>query len=380
MKLQYIIKTIGMLVLVLASSCGNSSSEPENSMVIDEHDNKTIEVTKAQFEHGSMVIGKLEMKEFPETIEATGIIDVPPQNRAVVSAIMGGYIKNTPLLIGDLVKKGQAVATIENPEFISIQQNYLELKEQLSYLKSEYDRQKTLMAENITSQKSFLKAESEYKTAQARYTGLRKQLKMLHISPSQVENGNITSVVTLYAPISGSVTEMNATRGLYVSPASEILEIIDNDHIHIELSVFEKDIMKVKKDQAIRFTIPEASSEIFDASVHLVGTAITTNRTIKVHGHLEDDEKHNFLTGMFVEAKIVISNSEKVSLPNTAIVEMAAKNYVLVLRKQETGNYNFEQVLVDIGMSNEGFTTILNAENFKETDQFLTKGAFNLIQ
>jgi cobalt-zinc-cadmium efflux system membrane fusion protein len=303
-----------------ASSCGNSSSENEKNTVIEESTHDTIEVTNTQFEHADMVIGTLETKNFPESIETTGLIDVPPQNRAIVSAIMGGYIKNTPLLIGDMVKKGQAVATIENPEFIDMQQKYLELKEQLTYLQSEYNRQKTLFAENITSQKNYLKAESKFNTAKAGYTGLRKRLNMLNISPSQVENGNITSVVTLYAPISGSVTEMNATKGLYVSPATKILEIIDNDHIHIELSVFEKDIMNVKKDQVIRFSIPEASSEIYDASVHLVGTAITANRTIKVHGHLEEDEKHNFLTGMFVDAKIVTSNSEMTSLPDTAIV------------------------------------------------------------
>ena len=71
---------------------------------------------------------------------------------------MGGYIKKTPLLIGDVVKKGQLLVTIENPDFITLQQEYMEVKQQLVYLASEYDRQKTMREENITSQKSFSKS------------------------------------------------------------------------------------------------------------------------------------------------------------------------------------------------------------------------------
>ncbi|WP_297764440.1 efflux RND transporter periplasmic adaptor subunit [uncultured Muriicola sp.] len=182
-----------------------------------------------------------------ETVKATGIIEVPPQNKAVVSAFIGGYIKDTPLLIGDEIKKGQSLLTIENPEFVTLQQNYLETRQQLSFLKAEYERQKQLIAENISSQKSFLKAESDYKGKLALYNGLKHKLKMLNFSIEKVEEGDIRSVATIYAPIFGSITKMNVSKGMYVSPSDEILEITDNDHIHLELSVFEKDIMKLLK-------------------------------------------------------------------------------------------------------------------------------------
>ena len=68
---------------------------------------------------------------------------------------MGGYIKDNPLLIGDAVKKGQVLITLENPEFVALQQQFQELAEQLDYLKSEYERQQALVAENITSKRIF---------------------------------------------------------------------------------------------------------------------------------------------------------------------------------------------------------------------------------
>jgi len=367
-------------LLLVLSACGDTKSETtqaetENKTIIDDR----IQVTEAQFTQSKMILGSLEDKPFPTVVSVNGMIDVPPENRAIVNAPMGGYIKTTPLLIGDKVSKGQALVTIENPEFVTLQQHYLEVNEQLTYLKSEYDRQVTMKAENITSQKSFLKAESEYKTAVARHRGLDKQLRMLNISPSRVREGNISAVVAIYAPISGSITKVNVTKGSYVSPATEIMEIIDNDHIHLELSVFEKDIMKIKKGQKIDFKIPEASTEIFKAEVHLVGTSIETNRTIKVHAHLEDESKANFLTGMFVEANVITDSAFAKALPSESIIVVDEVAYVLVLDKKEGDTYYFKQEEVVVKESYNGYSVIAPKNGFEPNTQFLTKGAFNLL-
>ncbi|VAW18381.1 Probable Co/Zn/Cd efflux system membrane fusion protein [hydrothermal vent metagenome] len=372
-----------ILAITLALSfvnCGGSKKESNNdASETEEISNNNIKLTKAQFEQSAMKLDGLEEKSFPVIVKTNGMIDVPPENRAVVSATMGGYIKKTPLLIGDIVKKGQVLVTIENPEFVSLQQEYLEIKEQLVYLKSEYERQKTLFDENITSKKNYLKTQSEYKTAQAKYNGLRKQLSMLNISPTNVENGTITTTATIYAPISGSITKMNVTKGTFVSPATPIMEIIDNDHIHIELSVFEKDIMKVKKDQRITFKIPEASTGTFEAEVHLIGTSINENRTIKVHGHPKDESKNNFLIGMFVEASIITDSIMSKAIPSEAIVAIDNSSYVLILESENGDEYTFKQIEVKTGSSYEGYTAIDAANTFDASTRFLTKGVFNLV-
>jgi cobalt-zinc-cadmium efflux system membrane fusion protein len=373
-------KIVTLSIVFALFSCGeknNQSTEGENQS--KEITDDRISVTEAQFTHSNMTLGNIEEKSFPIVVNANGMIDVPPENRAVVNAIMGGYIKTTPLLVGDKVKKGLILVTIENPEFVSMQQQYMEVNEQLTFLKAEYDRQVTMKAENITSQKSYLKAESDYKTAVARHTGLDKQLRMLNISPSRVRKGEITSIVSIYAPISGSITKVNVTKGTYVSPANEIMEIIDTDHIHLELSVFEKDIMKVKKDQEINFKIPEATSDTYKAEVHLVGTSIEANRTIKVHGHLENDSNHNFLTGMFVEANIITDSHLANALPSESIIVIDGTSYVLVLDKKEGDIYYFNQEEVAVKDNYNGFSEIENTDVFKSNTQFLTKGAFNLI-
>lgn len=372
-------KIIQLSIVISLFNCTSKEKTTVEETTNNTNATNLIEVTKAQFKNNSMTIGKLEEKTFPTIVSVNGMVDVPPENKAIVNAKMGGYIKTTPLLIGDKVTKGQVLVTIENPEFVTLQQNYMEIQGQLSYLKADFNRQKTMLAENITSQKSFLKAESNYKTALAKFNGLHKQLTMLHISPENVLNGNFTSETTIYAPISGSVTKVYVNRGSYVSPASIIMEIIDNSHIHLELSVFEKDILKIKKEQEINFKIPDASSKVFKAEVHLIGTALEENRTIKVHAHLEDESHSNFLTGMFVNADIITDSVLEKALPNEAIVVIDDKSFVLVLNKTDENNYYFEQKEVDIKESYNGYKVVKNANTFSSNTQFLTRGTYNLL-
>ncbi|NNG11231.1 MAG: HlyD family efflux transporter periplasmic adaptor subunit, partial [Arenibacter sp.] len=169
-------------------------------------------------------------------------------------------------------------------------------------------------------------------------------------------------------------------KGMYVSPADEIMEIINLDHIHLELSVFEKDILTIKKNQPIRFTIPEASPKNFEAAVYLVGTAIDPDsRTVKVHGHLHDDENHNFAVGMFVEANIITEEKSQLALPNEGILTMDEKQYVLAVSSQDGQHLILEAKEVKVGDSYNGFTALTDIGNLKKDDQLIVQGGFNIL-
>ncbi|RED46656.1 cobalt-zinc-cadmium efflux system membrane fusion protein [Winogradskyella eximia] len=372
MKNLYII-----LFSMVFLACGNEKNN-DTEVVSTKEDHDHITITKAQFDSEKMVFGNLSEFDFNESINVNGMIDVPPQNKSSISTFIGGYITKTPLLIGNEVKKGQLLVTLQNPEYIEIQQNYLEVAEQLNYLKSEFNRQKTLFDEQITSEKNYLKAESSYKSNLAHYNGLRKKLQMMNISPKRVEQGQISSSINLYAPIEGYVTKVNVSNGTYVSPSDVILEIVDTDHIHLELSVFEKDIMKVKKGQKIKFKIPEASEDTFTAEVHLVGTTIDENsRRVNVHGHV-DNEDANFIVGMFVEAEIITESSKHLGLPKAALVLEEDDAFVLVLNEKINNEFHLNKVKINIGKETEDAFEILNAEILKDK-QILVKGIGMLV-
>ena len=371
---------IYILIFSLAIiACGKSEKEL-NTVSENKETPNTVTVTSSQFNTEKMQLGTLSEQWFNDVVKTTGFIDVPPQNKASISTFIGGYIKRTPLLIGDKVKKGQLLVTLENTEFVEIQQQYLEVAEQLRYLKSEYKRQETLFNEKITSQKNYLKAESTYKSTLALYKGLRKKLAMMNISLNSLKNGNISSRVNLYAPIEGYVTKVNVSNGSYVSSADEILEIINTDHIHLELSVIEKDILKIKKNQQIKFLIPEATDSIYSAKVHLVGTSINKkDRTIKVHGHIEDDEHTNLIMGMFVEANIITTSKKRMALPKDAVFKIDDSYLILVLKNKKEGVYTFNKIKIEVGKQSKEFIEVLNADKLKDKE-VITKGAFMLVE
>ena len=181
MKYTYI-----LIISVLFLACGNKEKATENSKEIVVNNN-LIEISQQQFKSEGMQLGTLSEQTFNTVIKANGNIDVPPENKASVSTFIGGYVTKIPLLVGDKVKKGQLVASLKNTEFIEIQQQYLEISAQLNFLKNEFNRQKTLFKENITSQKNYLQAESTYKVGLARYNGLRQKLQMMNINPDAVD-------------------------------------------------------------------------------------------------------------------------------------------------------------------------------------------------
>lgn len=365
-----------LFIFILFIACGGSEeNKPE---IVEETNTNEIVVSKQQFENQKIELNKLANHTFNKSIRTTGFIDVPPENRANVSTFVSGYVKKTPLLIGDKVTKGQLIVVLENIEFVEIQQQYLEIAENLSYLKSEFKRQQTLYNEKIASEKNFLKAKSIYKSSLASYNGLRKKLQMMNIDLANLAQGNISSTINIYAPIDGFVTKVNISTGSFVSSTSSIVEIINTDHIHLELLVFEKDILKIKEGQKIKFNIPESSNQNFNAEVHLIGTSIDNkNRTIKIHGHLEN-EKTNFVTGMFVNAEIITNKKTSKALPKEAVIEVNNSFYVLVLKSKKNDIYAFEKVKITIGESNESYVEILNINDLTNKE-IATKGVYMLI-
>ncbi|WP_339610694.1 efflux RND transporter periplasmic adaptor subunit [uncultured Planktosalinus sp.] len=363
-----------ILLTLVFTACKNS----ENPTPETEADTNLITLTKAQFQSNAFEIGRFSQQSFTTYIRTQGVIDVPPQNKAEIHAMMGGFVKNISLLVGDKVEKGQVLVTLENPEFISLQQEYLETREQLEYLRSEQERQTILLEENITSQKNFLKADSNYKTAVARLESLKKRLLLLHLNPEKIQSGSLSSQVQLRSPISGFVSSISVNSGTYVSEIEPVMEVVNNDHMHLEMQVFERDIPQLKKEQTIVFKIPETTTDLFIGTVHLIGTTVDNQtRTTQVHGHIPDSIASRFAVGMFVEALIETGSTTTLALPKDAVVEVEGSFFVLL--KEDTEGFQFKKVLVQSGKEHNGFIEIKNADTFPASAQFLVKGAYNLI-
>lgn len=380
-----------LLSTMMITSCNrpdHNADETEDAHEAEHQD--IVMLSTEQAEVAGITLGKLERKQLSGTIKVNGVLDVPPQQLISISTPMGGFIRNTSLLQGSKVKKGEVIATIENLEFIQLQQDYLEAKSQFELTQADYERQLALAKENVNSQKTIQQSKTAYITWQARYKGLREKLKTLNFDMAGVEAGNFTNAIRLYSPIHGYVTEVNVNIGKFVSPADVLFEIVDTEHLHAELIIFEKDVAKVKIGQNVRFTLANESEER-EATVYLIGREISPDRTIRIHCHIKTEDTE-MLPGMYLSALVETGGALVPALPNEAIIDYQGSKFIFVSVAEHTEeearpgenettedpHQAFQMVGITPGISELGYTEVSLPDSLVDAD-VVVKGAYALL-
>lgn len=366
-----------IITLLILTSCNSKTSESvelEPDQISDE-----ITISKSQFEGMKMQLGEMSEQSFDKKIKATGIIEAENNAKAVVAVHFGGLVNDISWKTGEYVSKGQLLFTLSSPEAVNLQQEYLNARAQLEYLKSESERQELLAKENAVAAKQALKAISEYKVMQSLLQSASEKLKLMRISVTALNEGHIVSNIPVYAPISGHISVINIKKGSYLAPAENAMELVNTANLHLALQVFEKDIMDVRKGQKIDFKIPVSGSKSYQAAVYLTGKSISGEKRItEVHGHFQTNYPE-LLPGMFVEANIITESLTLTALPEEAIVRNDTQTWIYVLSIADENSYVFKKITIFTGETQNGFTAILNADALKSYNQFLIKGAYDIL-
>lgn len=357
-------------------SSPSAEKEPEKEPVHEESDIVTL--TPEQHKLSEITLGDIELKELSGTTKVNGMLDLPPQSLVSISTPLEGIVKSTSMLQGKRVAKGALVAIMQNPEFIQMQQDYLDYKSQLQFLKQELDRQEELAKENVNSKKALQKARSEYQSVSARLLGQRSKLSIMNISFPALEKGQIQKTFNLYTPMAGYVTQVNTNIGAFASTTDVLFKIADTEHLHAELTVFEKDVPKLKLGQKVRFVLANEEKERM-ATVYLIGREISKERTVQIHCHL-DKEDTQLLPGMYLKAYVESGMNKVEALPDAAIVEFEGKKFVFIDQPAAKGNntYRYRMMEVKTGVAENGYTQVSFAEQINDV-KVVIKGAYDLL-
>lgn len=388
MNIKSITKISALLLsIILITACGNNDNK-ENGTTAETNvkqgetsSNRVhkISLTKAQYNLASIETGKVEMRNLSNIIKINGLIAVEPKSMASVSAPLGGYIKSAALIPGERVKKGQVIATIENPEFINIQQNYLESLSKLQFLEEEYQRQQKLRDEDINSAKTFQQITSELNVMKARIKGYEQQLELAGINKTSVQKGNITRTANLYAPISGFVKVSNKNIGDYVTPQDIIFELINLDDIHLALNVFENDLGMLEEGQSVKFSLANENNFNRVAKIFLIGKSAGENRSIPVYCHITTDQK-GLLPGMYVKAWVETGTQQQMAVPRDAIVQLEGKDFIILELSEKNGSINFQLEQIKKGVEQEGYTAITLSDALDINSAIIvTKNAYSIM-
>lgn len=345
---------------------------PEGSAVIF--------LTEEQFATMEMEWGNPVIGDFSDEISVQGTVGVPVEGMQEISAYFGGYVSELKLMEGQAVRKGQVLFYLENPDFIRLQQDYLETSSQLAYLKAEFERHKTLYGEQISAQKNYLKADADYQGALAKSQSLKKQLSLINIDAAQLTPENIRAKVPVLSPINGFVEDVHVVPGAFLPASGKALSLLNKDHLHIELVMFEKDAPRVHPGQMVEVSLPDSPGKSMMAQVYVVGQSIDDSRQINVHAHLaNEEEEKDLIPGTFVQARVQLDPQQSWSVPEDALVEVDGAYFVLVQREKTAQGFKLEKVEVVPGSKSHGMVAIQPVEGLDETSVVLVKGGFNLL-
>jgi cobalt-zinc-cadmium efflux system membrane fusion protein len=347
-------------LLLFLSACGDK--QPATYGAAETPEINIISLTDEQFKNAGITTGKIETKDVSSVLKLNGQIDVPPQNMVSISVPLGGYLKSTKLLPGMHVNKGEAIAVIEDQQYIQLQQDYLTAKARIGYLENEYKRQKDLNQSKAASDKAFQQAEAGQK------------LQLAGINVRNISESSIARSVNIYSPINGFVSKVNVNIGKYVSPTEVLFELVNPTDIHLALKVYEKDLNKLYIGQKVISYTNNNPEKKHYGEILLIGRDLSADRNTEVHCHFEDYDK-SLVPGTYMNAEVQIKNVKAAAIPREALVEFEGRQYLYKV----VGKNRFEMTEVSIGESENGYTEILKATDRLSQATFVIKGSYSLL-
>jgi len=380
-----IISKISILSLGLAfllGSCNSGSKQAVEAEAPEVLPDDIVELRADQIQVAGIRFGGVEMKSLSPTLKVNGLVSVAPQNQATVCMPLGGFIKSTTLFPGNPVRKGQTLAIIENQDFVDIQQNYLEAKNKLDYAGAEYKRHTELFKEDVYSEMNVQQVTVDYLNLKALVKSLEQKLLLVGIDPKHLSEDNISSTVNLVSPISGYLKSVNINIGKYVTPTDVLFEIVNNDHLLLELILFEKDASRISQGQTIRFFINNETEE-HTAVITQPGKSVSEDKTFRAYASVTGPCS-NMMPGMYVNAYIRESDDLVPALPDEAIVSFDDKDYIFVYEKEKTEDgkpfTEYRMIRIKKGVTGEGYTGVIFPEGFDAAGaKIVIKGAYSLL-
>ena len=299
MKSYFVYLTAALMMA--ACSGGNSSDvDSQTSDSVDKSDSVEI---KANADSVG-IDGVSSATNVANSPTFNGVIMVSPQQNATVSLTMGGKVHSLKVMPGQAVARGQVIASIDNPEYIDLQQTYLDAFAQTEYLEKEYKRQSDLSANDASSQKKMQQSKAEYLSMHSRLSAAASRLKTLGVNPASVKLNGIQPYLLVKAPINGFVTNLNVNLGKYLDAGEPICDVINKSQPLIQLTVYERELNLMRVGRPVEFRVNGMGKKTFNAQIVSIDQSVDAkDYSIKVYAKVMASNS-NFRPGMYIRAKL----------------------------------------------------------------------------
>jgi cobalt-zinc-cadmium efflux system membrane fusion protein len=375
-----------MVPLALAAVLGGCGQEKTSKEQPSDEANRPVIVTltQASIKEIGLHIEIITRKPFTQYSVIPAKVLANQDNEALVGSLVQGRVCKVFVKAGDYVKAGQELMLVEGLEIGEIKAGFLSAKANLEYQRTNYERQKKLLEENIGAQKNLLETQNEYEKARAEYNAEKNRINAIGLTDSEVIDGKSSrsdvrsdehgsGTLPIKSPINGSIVERNVVIGQLIEATTTAFKIVNLSSVWVDGQIYEKDAGKITDKTSAHFVASSYPGEPFSGKVTYIGQMIdekTRTITIRaefnnVHGKLKPQ--------MFGELKIPEeNNSTAILVPAEALIKIDNADCVFIQKEDTT----FEKIPVTVCCAQNELVEI--TKGLEDGNKIVVKGAFYL--
>jgi cobalt-zinc-cadmium efflux system membrane fusion protein len=315
---------------------------------------------------GRLVVAPVVAREVSRDLTLPAVVEADPAHLIKVAPPLAGRITQLKVTLGEQVKAGQPLFVIDSPDLATAYSDYDRAKALLALALKNRDRQRGLFKIGGAAEKDAQQAETDYVTADAEQQRATSHLRQIGVDP---DAPNKSRMVTVVAPMDGSVTDLGVAPGQYWNDSTQaLMTVADLSSVWVTANVPEKDIAQISKGQAVDVKLVAYPDEMLHGKVLFVSDVLDTDtRRTKVRIAFNNPDGR-LRPGMFAAVTFHAETRSFAIAPTSALVLKDDLTQVFV----ETAPWQFEPRTVDIKFQ-QGKQAFI-ASGVKAGDRIVVKG------
>ncbi len=323
----------------------------------------------------------VEKRDIEKEIRTTAEIE-PDQTRiSHVGPRIPGRVIEVNALLGDNVEKGEVLSKLDSLELGKTKSEFLKARANLEVARANYEREKRLYDQKISSEKDYLDARGEFLRSEAQLKSTREALRLLGISDREIRSiawgggDQPLSHFPLLAPFSGTVIEKHIVLGELIEPRDKPYTIADLSKVWIQIDIYENDLRWIEKGTDVDISVNAYPEAGFEGKVTYISDMLEeTTRTARARVEIPNSERR-LKPGMFATAVISVPTSgsgETIAIPDSSIYKVHGNEVVFV----KEGKGVFEVRKIEPGRDSGSYTEVTSGLSGGE--EIVVEGGFHL--
>ena len=320
----------------------------------------------------------VDMRETGSTLRVPGVVNPDEYKEVHVTPLVGGVIRQVPVVLGDHVRRGQPMAVVFSSDLADAETGYLAMLAELEADHKKLERTENLLRLGAASQQEEEEVAASHTAHEAHVRAALEKLRLLGAGDRQIaalkQAEQIDANLSVPAPINGIVLTRTANPGLVTNMAQELFTVADLSTVWVMASINEKDFSTVHVGTTAVVTAQAYPGRVWKGRVVYIQPQVDpATRTAQARIEVANPDE-SLRLDMYMDIAFMSSGGKGLAVPESAVQAIGEKQYVFLPVKDSDGSFAVRQV--KLGPSSSGFYPVL--DGLKLNDEVVREGSFIL--